>query len=73
MTEMAIMTIHGIHDSNNFFSEIKRPMTSGLIMYHLGYSPLHICDDNRSSLTQVMARSNLIPNAFIWKTIEKLF
>ena len=45
----------------------KRPMALGLGMYHLGLGLYQVCTNDESSLTYFMARSNLIPNAFIWE------
>ena len=69
MTKMATMPIYGKNPLNIFFSRTKRPMALGLGMYHLGCGPYQICtnDESRLTLTYIMARSNLIPNAFIWE------
>ena len=69
MTKMATMPIYGKNPLNIFFSGTKRPMALGLGMYHWGCGPHQICttDESRLTLTYFMARSNLIPNAFIWE------
>ena len=68
MTYVATMPINGINALNIFYSEIKRPMALGLGMQHWGCRPYKVCtnDESRLAVTYVMARSNLIPNAFIW-------
>ena len=53
---------------NIFFSGTKRPMALVLGMWHWGYGPYQICtnDEYRLTLIYFMAKSNLIPTAFIW-------
>ena len=69
MTKMATMPIYGKNPLNIFFSGTKRPMALGLGMLHWGCGPYQICtnDESRLTLTYIMARSNLIPYAFIWE------
>ena len=52
-----------------FFSGTKGPVTLGLGYAALGTWALHICSNDALglSLTCLMARSNLLPYAFIWK------
>ena len=52
-----------------FFSETKRPMTLKLGMLHwvLEYNPVCSNDDPGLTLTYFMARSNLVPYAFVWE------
>ena len=68
MTKMATMPIYGKNPLNIFFSGTKRPMALGLDMKHWEYGPYEICtnDESRLTLPYFMARSNLLPNAFIW-------
>ena len=68
MTEIATMPIYGKNSLNIFFSGTKRPMALGFVMYHWGCGHYQICtnDESRLTLTYFMARTNLIPNAFIF-------
>ena len=47
-------------------------MALGLGMKHWGCGFYQVCTNDESSLTLTyfMARSNLIPNAFIWENLE---
>ena len=67
ITKMATTPIYGINPLNIFFSGTKRPMALGLGMYRWGCWPYQICtnDEPMLTLTYFMAKSNLIPNAFI--------
>ena len=67
MTNMATMPIYGKNSLNLFFSGTKRPLAFGLGMYDWGCGPYQIStnDESRLTLTYLMARSNLIPYAFI--------
>ena len=69
MTKMATTPIYSKNLLNVFFSRTKRPMALGLGMYHWGCGCYQFCtnDESRLTLTYFMARSNLIPNAFIWE------
>ena len=69
MTKLATTPIYGKNPLNIFFSGTKRSMALGLGMYHWECGPYQICsnDESRLTLTYFMERSNLIPNAFIWK------
>ena len=50
------------------FSRTRRLMTLGLGMLHLGCGAYKVCsnDDPRLTLTYLMSRSNLLPNAYKW-------
>ena len=69
--KMATMFIYGKNPLNIFISGTKRPMALGLGMLHWGWGPYQICtkfnDESRMTLTYIMARSNLIPDASIWE------
>ena len=67
MTKMATTSIYGKNPLNIFFSGTKRPMALGLGMWHWGCGPYQNCTNYECSLTLTyfMARSNLIPNAFL--------
>ena len=69
MTKMATMPIYGNNLLKMFFSGIRRPMTLGPGMQHLGCEAYQVCsnDDPRLSLTYLMSRSNLLPNAIKWE------
>ena len=71
MTKMAAMPIYGKNPSKIFFSGTKGPMTLGLCMQHWGLGPnkVYSNDDLGLTLTFFMARSNLLPYAFIWENI----
>ena len=49
----------------------ERPMALALGIYW-GCGPYQICtnDESRLTLNYFMARSNLIPNAFIWENLK---
>ena len=65
MTKMATMPIHGKNYLNILWNQ--RPLALGLGMQHCECGPYQVCtnDESRLTLTYFMARSNLIPNAFI--------
>ena len=67
MTKMATTPIYDKNPLNIFFSGTKGPMALGLGMSHWGCGPYQICtnDESRLTLTYFMARTNLIPDAFI--------
>ena len=69
MTNMATMPIYGKNSLNLFFSGTKRPLPLGLGMWDWGCVPYQVSTnyESRLTLTYFMARSNLIPNAFIWR------
>ena len=69
MTNMATMPIYGKNSLNLFFSGTKRPLALGLGMWDWGCRPYQVStnDESRLTLTYLMARSNLIPCAFIWR------
>ena len=69
MTNMATMPIYGKNSLNLFFSGTKRPLSLGLGMYDWGCGLYQVStnDESRLTLTYLMARSNLIPYAFIWR------
>ena len=71
MTKMATTPIYGKKTLNVFSSRTKRPMALGLGMKHWGCGSYQICtnDKSRLTLTYFMARSNLIPNVFIWENL----
>ena len=75
MTKMATTPLYGKTFLNIFFSRTKRPLALGLDMWHWGCRPYQICanDESRLTLTYFMARSNMIPNAFIWGKNLKMF
>ena len=57
------------------FSGTKRPMTLKAGMQHRVIEYYQLCsnDDTGLTLTYFMARSNLVPNAFVWekgKTVD---
>ena len=66
MTKMATTPIYGKYYLNIFFYGTKRPITLERYVA-LGMWALPVCtnDESRLTLTYFMARSNLIPNAFI--------
>ena len=69
MTKMAATPLNGKNPSKIFFYRTRRPMTLGLGMKHWGCGayPVYSNDDPRLTLTYLMSRSNLLPNAFIWE------
>ena len=69
MTKMATASIYGKNPLNIFYSGTKRPMALGLGRYYWGCGPYQIYTNNESRLTlsYFMAKSNSIPNAFIWE------
>ena len=68
MTKMATTPIYGKNSLKIFSYGTKRPLALVLGMKHWGCGPDQVCtnDESRMSMTYFMARSNLIPNAFIW-------
>ena len=71
MTNMATMPIYGKNSLNLFFSGTKRPLALELGMY-VGCRPYQVSinDESKLTLTYFMARSNLIPNVFIWRKFK---
>ena len=68
MTKMAAIPIYG-KNLKKIISGTKRPMTLKVGMQHWVLEYYHICsnDDAGMTLTYFMARSNLVPYAFVWK------
>ena len=68
MAKMAAMPIYGKNHLKIFFSRTRRPMTLGLGMLHLGCRAYQVCSNGepKLTLTYLMSRSNLLPNAFKW-------
>ena len=69
MTTMAAMPIYGKNLKKIFFSGTKGPMTLNLGMQHWVHKYYQVCsnDDPGLTLTYFMARSNLLPYAFVWE------
>ena len=69
LTNMATRPIYGKNSLNLFLSGTKRPLALGLGMTDRGCGPYQVStnDGFRLTLTYFMARSNLIPSAFIWR------
>ena len=69
LTDMATRPIYGKNPLNLFFSGTKWPLALRLGMQNRGCGPYQVStnDESRLFLTYIMARSNLIPNAFIWR------
>ena len=69
MTKMAARLIYGKNLKKIFFSRSKRPMTLKLGLQHpvLKYYQINSNDDPGLTLTYFMARSNLVPYAFVWE------
>ena len=67
MTKMATMPIYG--KTLKIFFGTKRPMTLKFCMLHWVLECYQVCsnDDPGLTLTYFMARSNLIPYAFVWE------
>ena len=67
MTKMAAMPIYGKKTLKIFFSGTKRPMTLKLGMQHWVLEYYRVCSnvDIGLTLTYFMARSNLVPYAFV--------
>ena len=64
-----------VKTKKNFFSGTNRPVTLNLDMHHrvLEYYQVCLNDDLGLTLTYFMARSNLVPYAFVWekgKTVD---
>ena len=69
MTKMTDMPIYGKNPLKIFLYRTRRPVTLGLGMSHWGCGAYQVCsnDDPRLTLTYLMSRSNLLPNAFKWE------
>ena len=69
MTKMAVMPTYGKKLKKIFFSGSKRPMTLKHSMQHRVLEYYQVCsnDDPGLTLTYFMARSNLVPYAFVWE------
>ena len=66
---MAAMPIYSKNLKKIFFSRTKRPMTLKLGMQHRVLEYYQVCsnDDHGLTFTYFMARSNLVPYAFVWE------
>ena len=73
MTNMAVMPIYG-KTLKIFSSGTKRPMTLKLGMEHriLEYYQHYKNDHPVLTLTYFTARSDLVPNAFVWETSKTM-
>ena len=69
MTNIAAMPIHSKYLQNIFFSGTKQPRTLKVGMQHrvFEYYQISSNDDPGLTLAYFMARSNLIPYAFVWE------
>ena len=69
MTKMADMAIYGKNLKKIFFSGTKRSITLKLNLHHWVLKYYQVCsnDDTVLTLTYFMARSNLVPYAFVWE------
>ena len=69
MTKMVDMAIYGKNLKKIFFSGTKRSITLKLNLHHwvLKYYQVYSNDDTVLTLTYFMARSNLVPYAFVWE------
>ena len=68
MTKMDATPIYGKTPLKVFFSRTRKLMTLGHGMLHWGCGAYQVCSNNdpRLTLTYLMTRSNLLPNAFKW-------
>ena len=71
ITNMAIMPIYGKNLKEIFFSGTKQPMTLKVGMQHrvlkYMYYQVYSNDDPGLTLIYFIARSNLVPYAFVWE------
>ena len=69
MTKMATMPIYGKNPLKIFFSRTSGPISLKLGIQYRGHGPCKVCsnDDPGSTITYFMARSALLPNAFVWE------
>ena len=68
MTTMAAMPIYG-ENLKSIFSRTKQPMTLNIGMQHRILQTYQVCSNDNPglTLTYFMARSNLVPYAFVWE------
>ena len=73
MTKIAAMPIYGKNLKKIFFTGTKRPMTLKVGMQHwvLKCYQVYSNDDPGLTLTYFMARSNLVPYAFVWEKVKQ--
>ena len=73
-TKMAAMPIYGKKLLKIFFTGTKRPMTFKVDMQHwvLEYYQIVQNNDSGLTLTYFMARSNLVPYAFVWEKVKTM-
>ena len=71
MTKMATMPIYGKNPSKNFFSETNRQISMKLGVKHhwLKYYNVYMNHDPVMTLTQFMARSTWVADAFEWEKL----
>ena len=69
MIKMTAMPIYCKNLNKIFFAGTKRPMILNLGMHHRVLEYYQVCsnDDHGLTLTYFTARSNLVPNAFVWE------
>ena len=72
MTKMAAMSIYGKNPLEIFFSRTGRLISTKLGMYQPGLQLiiLYSNDEPRVTLTYLMARSNLVIEAFLWEKVK---
>ena len=69
LTKMAAMPIYGVNLLKMVFSKTNRPMTFELCIQLWGLEPYKVCSNDEPGLTLTcfIARSNLLPYAFVWE------
>ena len=74
MTKMASMPIYGKNLNKISFSGTKRPITLKVGMQHWVLEYYQVCsnDDPWMTLTYFMARSSLVPYAFVWEKDKRV-
>ena len=76
MTKMATMPIYGKNLKKIIFSWTKRPITLKVGIKHLVLKYYQVFLNDDPGMTYLMARSNLVPYAFVWekgKTVDFCF
>ena len=68
ITKMAMMPMYG-KNCLKIFSKTSRQMIFKFGIQYQGLGPYKVClnDDPGLTLIYFMARSNLLPNAFVWE------
>ena len=67
MTKMASMPLNGKNPSKDLRNQKAYDLETWYSIQYLGLGPYIVCSNDDPRLTFFTARSNLLPNAFVWE------